>query len=190
MKRKSCIAFVVVLLITAISAKSQTNDNDVVASILTSYSARVFSEVPVSDDEIEQIVQCGIKAPSARNRQPWRFTVVRDTALTHSIMPGITEGNVLIIVSGLEAEQGKSNIYFDCGLAAQNMYMAAQGLGLGARIYGTGVSKINATMKEALEIPSEYGAVIILRIGNVDKNIDAVSSASTRNQAEAVVNFK
>ena len=179
-----------VLLITAITANGQTNTNDVVASILTSYSAKVFSEIPVSDDEIEQIVKCGIKAPSGRNRQPWRFTVVKDTALTHSIMPGITEGNILIIISGLDAEQGKTNIYFDCALAVQNMYMAAQGLGLGAHIYGTGVNAINATLKDLLEIPEAYGAVSILRIGNVDKGVDAISSASTRNQIEAVVNFK
>ena len=109
MKRKSLIAFISVLLITAIAAKSQTNDNGVVASILASYSAKTFSEVPVSDDEIEQIVKCGIKAPSGKNGQPWRFTVVKDTSLTRKVMPDILVGNVLIIVSGPDADQEREH---------------------------------------------------------------------------------
>ena len=190
MKRKPFIVFMAVLLITAISANSQTNDNEVVASILTSYSVKAFSEIPVTDDEIDQIIKCGIKAPSGKNRQPWRFTVVKDTALLHKIMPGITDGNILIIISGLAADQGNTSLFFDCALATQNMYIAAQGLGLGAHIYGSRVRIINTIMKEELEIPEGYGAVTVLRIGNVDESIDAVSAASPRNQVETVVNYK
>ena len=97
---------------------------------------------------------------------------------------------MLIIVSGLDAEQGKTNVYFDCALAIQNMYIAAQSLGLGAHIYGSPTAKINSTMKDVLEIPEGYGAVSILKIGNLDKNIDAISSASPRNEKEVIVNYK
>ena len=190
MKREPLIAFIAVLFITAVSAQSQSNSNDVVASILTSYSAKAFSEIPVTDNEIEQIVKCGIKAPSGRNKQPWRFTVVKDTALTHKIMPNIMNGNILIIVSGLNAEEGSTSLSFDCALATQNMYIAAQGLGLGAHIYGSRIRIINTVLKETLEIPEGYGAITVLRVGNVDKSIDAVSSASPRQQTEIVVNYK
>jgi hypothetical protein len=32
--------------------------------------------------------------------------------------------------------------------------------------------------------------VVVLRIGNVDKSVDAVSAATPRNKAEEVINFK
>jgi nitroreductase len=42
---------------------------------------RHFSEQPVSDEAIETMLNAAIRAPSAGNRQPWRFIVMRDAAL-------------------------------------------------------------------------------------------------------------
>jgi hypothetical protein len=41
-----------------------------------------------------------------------------------------------------------------------------------------------------LEISDGCRAVKVLRIGNIDKSVDAVSSASARRKFEEVVNFK
>ena len=106
-----------------------------------------------------------------------------------SIISNVLPGNVLIIVSGTEAQQSLISVDFDCALATQNMFMAAQGLGLGARIYGSPVASLN-TKKEALHIPAGYRAVIVLRIGNIDKSVDAVSSASARKKPEEIINYK
>lgn len=70
------------------------------------------------------------------------------------------------------------------------MFIAAQSLGLGAHIYAAPVNNINTTKKQVLEIPEGYRAVSVLRIGNINRNVDAVSSASTRKKLEEVVNFK
>jgi len=181
--------FLVLFLGTAIS-KGQTTGNSVIDAIMSSYSARMFTSEPVSDSEIDLILKCGIKAPSARNSQLWKFTVVKDNTIIGDIVRNTTPGNVLIIISGQESGQTGINIDFDCALATENMYVAAQSLGLGAHIYAGPVDNINSTMKEILEIPEGYRAVSILRIGNIDKNVDATSSASTRKKLEEVVNFK
>lgn len=39
---------------------------------------RAFTDEPVSDDEISQLLHAATRAPSAENRQPWEFIVVRD----------------------------------------------------------------------------------------------------------------
>ena len=101
----------------------------------------MFTTNPVSDNDIDLIVKCGMKAPSGMNRQPWRF---------------------------------------------KNMYVAAQGLGLGAHIYARPVGNINTK----LGIPDDYQAVTVLRVGSIDKSVDAVSAASTRKKPEEVVNYK
>ena len=190
MKGRNLITSFAVLLIMAASVYGQKGDNNVVTSILKSYSSKVFSTEPVSDDEIDQIVKCGIKAPSARNMQPWRFTVVKDTSLTKKILPGINEGNILIIVSGPDDEQRRDIVYYDCALASENMYIAAQSLGLGAHIYFSPIRNIDSTVRESLEIPVGYMPISILRFGNIDSSVDAVSSASSREPIGAIVNYK
>jgi len=177
--------FAVLFSITAL-LRGQTTGNQLADVILSGYSVRMFSSEPVSDNDIELILKCGIKAPSGRNQQPWWFTVVKDKALLKELMPNITDGNILIIISGKEG----SNVDFDCGLATQNMFIAAQSLGLGARIYGGPANFINTSKREIFGIPQGYRAIVILRIGHIDKSVDAVSAASSRKKIEEVVNFK
>ncbi len=51
-------------------------------SMLTSLRAsRWFTTAPVSDEELRQVLEAGRWAGSARNRQPWRFVVVRSGAV-------------------------------------------------------------------------------------------------------------
>lgn len=39
-------------------------------------SIRKFSERPIPREELERVLQAAIEAPSAKNRQPWRFVVL------------------------------------------------------------------------------------------------------------------
>lgn len=41
-------------------------------------ACREFADTPVGDDVIATILRAGTHAPSAENRQPWEFVVVRD----------------------------------------------------------------------------------------------------------------
>jgi nitroreductase len=176
------------LLCLFASAAAFGQDRDIVGFISSTYSARAFTAVKVTDEQLTAVLQCGIKAPSARNTQLWKFTVVRDKARGAKIVPDFKDGNVLIIVSGLEQSQPGIDVVFDCALAAENMYLAAQGLGLGAHMYAIPIDKINRTMKRELKIPEGYKAIIVLRVGHIQKNLDAVTGASTRKAYPEVVN--
>jgi nitroreductase len=180
------------LLITAFFAVStlygQIPDNCVTSAMLSSYSEKTYTTEPVTGQQLDLILKCGIKSPSARNNQPWKFTVISDEVNMKEIIEDVIPGNVLIIVSGIESETGTTPD-FDCGLATENMFIAAHGLGLGARIYGSPTGNINSK-KETFQIPSGYKAVIVLRIGNIEKNVDAVSAATTRKKPDEVINYK
>ena len=41
-------------------------------------ACREFSDAPVTDDAIARILDAAVHAPSAENKQPWEFVVVRD----------------------------------------------------------------------------------------------------------------
>jgi nitroreductase len=186
MKLRISILFIAVLLVGKLSG--QSTGNSITDLVLSSFSERTYTSVPVTDKQLEIILNCGIKAPSARNNQPWRFTVIKDDASMKEIISDVVPGNVLIVISGLISQSGTTPD-FDCGLATESMFVAAHGLGLGARIYGSPVSNVN-TKKESYQIPAGYKPVIVLRIGNVEKTVDAVSAATPRKKAEEIVNYK
>ena len=188
--KKQGFVFLIIAAVLSSNLASGQNGNSVTDLILKSYSSRNYSSENVSDQDLSLILRCGMRAPSSRNGQPWKFTVVRDTALTKPVIKDIKQGNVLIFISGPEGQQENHVVDFDCGLAAENMNIAAQSLGLGARIYGGPVRSVNSTMKEQLQIPAGYSVVTILRIGHMDNSVDAVSAASTRKNFEDVVNFR
>jgi len=103
--------------------------------------------------------------------------------VTGEILQNITAGNILIIVSGQRRQDGTVD-NFACALATENMYVAAHGLGLGVHIYAGPVANINTNLKQKLGIPDDYEAVTVLRVGNIDKSVDAVSAASARKKFE------
>ena len=186
MKIKLLVIVIVLLSVTKIYA--QTSDTCCTNVLLTGYSEKLYTSKPVTDQQLELILKCGIKAPSSRNKQPWKFAVIKDVATMRQIMDDIVPGNILIIISGMVSESGTTPD-FDCGLAAQSMFVAAHCLKLGARIYGGPVESIN-TNKELFQIPTKYKAVAALRIGNIDKSVDAVSAASPRKAPEEVICYK
>lgn len=185
---KTKFLFLVIALFAISKLHGQISENCVTEAILTGYSERAFTSEAVTDQQLDIILKCGIKAPSARNKQPWKFTVIKDEATMKEIINDIVPGNILVIVSGNEIEGGTTTD-FDCGLVAENMFIAAHSLGLGARMYSGPVENINSK-KELIQIPSGFKAVIALRIGNIDKNVDAVSAATPRKKFEEVVNYK
>jgi nitroreductase len=187
MRRTIGILLMVFLVLSVVESHGQTPGNEVIKLILSSYSPRNFSDKPVTDDQLTHILKCGIKAPSARNRQPWKFTVVRDMTKVKDVFRNLLNGNVIILISG--PDPAGSNVYFDCALATENMFIAATSLGLGGRIYTGPVGRINEAMLESLQVPEGYRVVSALRIGNLADDADAVTQATSRKEMKEVVNY-
>jgi len=182
------LLFILIAFFTIAELQGQISDNCVAKVILSSYSERAYTSEPVTDEQLDLILECGIKAPSARNLQPWKFTVIKDEVAMKEIVNDVVAGNVLVVVSG-NVSEGGGTPDFDCGLAAESMFLAAHGLGLGARIYGSPAENINSK-QDLFQIPSGYRAVVVLRIGNIDKSVDAVSAATQRKSKQEVINYK
>ena len=157
---------------------------------LSHYATRNFLAGEIPENDLELIVLAGIRAPSARNLQPWFFTVVREPDLARKIIPQTEDGNVLIVVSA--EGDGKTNYVqiLDCSLAVQNIYLTAQSLGYGSRIYTAPIENLNNNLKADLEIPDSRSAVAVVRIGLFNIEADAISGASGRRDADTMVTYK
>lgn len=78
---------------------------------------------------------------------------------------------------------------FDCGLAAQNMYIAAASLGYGVKIISSPTRVLNGENHDAicekLGVDPSMKAVAVLLIGRADQSADASSGATTRDDLDA-----
>jgi nitroreductase len=158
--------------------------------ILNHYAARNFVSGAIPRSDLDLILQAGIRAPSASNRQPWQFTVVQSQDLAKRIIPGITDGNVLIVISASGDGKTNGSAILDCALAAESMYLAAQALGLGSRIYTGPMDALNRSLKTDLGLPGGHSAVVLILVGRVPAGVDAVSAASSRKPTDSVVKYK
>jgi nitroreductase len=186
---KKIMAFCITLTVAALALGAQENKSGL-QSILNHYAANNFTSGAVSQGDLDQILQAGIKAPSANNRQPWMFTVVRTFALTRDIVSNNMDGNVLIIISAEGDGKTNGNQILDCALAAESIYLAAQALGYGSRIYTGPIDQINQRLKTQLGLPAGHSAVVLVRVGRVQGNVDTTTAASSRAAASAKVQYK
>ena len=51
-----------------------------ISAIYDRRSIRKFLDKPISQEDIMDIIQSGVKAPSSKNRQPWKYIVIQGTA--------------------------------------------------------------------------------------------------------------
>jgi len=133
-------------------------------------SIRKFSSEPVSDDQIHDLLEAAMAAPSATNMQPWHFIVVRDPGLLedlHRVMPfGKMAAPLAVVVCGDLGNVRRlvtENFWVqDCSAATENLLVAAPALGLGA--VWCGVSPIKTMMKRVSEVLGLPGTVIPLNV--------------------------
>ena len=123
-------------------------------------SARAFTEKDVSEEQVKKILDSGIKAPSARNRQPWKFYILNEEQKTHIMnmlfewdrlnpkektsvkgtAQQIKTANKMIMIysdnysSKSKNKNYKKPDYISLGCAIENMSLQAIDLGLGSCI--------------------------------------------------------
>ncbi len=58
---------------------------DVLKAISDRRSHRAYRKEQVPEDVLGSVLKAGLEAPSARNHQPWHFSVVQDAALIQEV---------------------------------------------------------------------------------------------------------
>lgn len=114
--------------------------NTVIENILTRRSVRVFTEKEISKEDIDILVKCALYAPSARNLQTWKFTVLtkkEDIRELASVMGKALgrEGYDMYCPSALIIPSNRKDSPFgrdDNACALQNIFLAAHSLGIGS----------------------------------------------------------
>lgn len=102
---------------------------------------RSYTEEPVSQADVTQLLKAAMRAPSAGNEQPWEFVVLtqRDTMVKmmefhpYAKMLQATPC-VIVVCANLQRSKFPQYDYWvqDCSAATQNILLEAWDLGLGA----------------------------------------------------------
>ncbi len=143
-------------------------------AILGRRSIRKYSGEPVTDAQMKRLLEAAMAAPSAHNRQPWHFIVVRDrnTLLEvpkfHNYSKMLEQAALAIVVCGdLEIEGGTGFWVQDCSAATENILLAAKAAGLGAVWLGVHPNEaLVKGLRGLLGIPERIMPLCIISIGH------------------------
>jgi nitroreductase len=103
------------------------------------YSERRYSSQPVSDDDLLYMLSCANMAPSAVNKQPWHFYVIRGEKLLQFgdvyRRETFKEAPLCLVVTGNHAQSwhrndGKDHCDIDIAIVADHIIMAATERGI------------------------------------------------------------
>jgi nitroreductase len=103
-------------------------------------NVREFADRPVSDTDLDRILEAGRRAPSSRNWQPWDFIVITDRAQLTELATVWRGGGhiahsaatVAVVVAQFDDAPQRERAAYDVGQATLQMMVAAADLGIGS----------------------------------------------------------
>lgn len=143
-------------------------------------SVRTFLEKEVDDNIIKALLEDAMAAPSACNKQPWEFYVIKNKEIQNKIKSKIMYSKynspIMIIVAGNnELSLTKDNNDFwiqDCSAAIENILLSAVSFGLGTCWCGLyPIEKRAQRINDILELPNNIIPLGIIHLGYPDKEI-------------------
>lgn len=164
--------------------KADEGKNAVIETIMTRRSVRKYQPQAVNRDTMQIILECGINAPNAINKQAWEVRVVDNPEFIN----GITEVFRKVSPKMAEAPDFKNmfrnapTVVFiandttfpfsqvDCGLMAENMMLSAWSMGIGSVCLGSSAHFINNTPEaapylEKLGFSENYKTLVCIGFG-------------------------
>jgi len=148
---------------------------DVLTAIKGRRSIRKYKDKPVEEEKLLKVLEAARLSPSARNRQDWKFIVVKDSEtrrkLTEAIgQPFVGEAPIIIVSCGTEPEGvmkgGQPRYTVDLSIATAYMILEAYEQGLGTCWLG---SYDEEKVKGVLGIPDSVRVVAITPLGYPDE---------------------
>ena len=162
-------------------------------------AVRAYKGKPIANSVIEHLLDAAVCAPSAVNKQPWLFTVIRDQALLDRISAEAKKHIIGLAGSGPEDFRELMNnadfhIFYhapalivisalaedawakeDAALAAENLMLAAFAEGLGTCWIGFAQRWLEtAEGKKAIDLPDYYQPVAPIILGHPDGDVPAI----------------
>lgn len=163
-------------------------ENPILAAIHQRRSVRKYTDEPVSEELVAQVLEAGRWAPSGLNNQPWRFVIIRDEK-TRQGLSTLTKYSRIVrecalciavfyhIPDGYNRDKDLMGI----GAAIENMLLAAHSLELGAVWLGEILNRKDQ-VHGLLGTDPEDELMAVIALGHPDE-----APHSKRNRLESLI---
>jgi len=136
------------------------------------HSVRRYQDKPVEPEKLEQLLEAARLAPSAGNRQEWRFVVVTDADMRQKLITAangqsfVGQAPVVIVACAVDNEHvmpcGQLSSPIDVAIALEHIALQAAEEGLGTCWVG---AFDEAAVKELLGIPEAVRVIELMPLG-------------------------
>ncbi len=136
------------------------------------FSVREYESTPVPRDSLERVIEAGRRAPSAKNRQPWRFIAVLDSEKRMRLQDAcfgqewVGDAPVCIALCTTNIDykmpNGQLSYPVDLSIAVSFMMIQAGHEGLGCCLNTTFDEQ---DVKSLLSVPYSMRVVMLLTLG-------------------------
>lgn len=171
---------------------SEGTEMDVMTAIKTRRSIRAYKDKPVEEEKLKAVLEAGRSAPSASNRQEWKYVVVKDKTLREKLVDVANGqkfvGQAPVVIVACAVESGhvmpceEPSYSIDIAISVDHMTLEAVEQGLGT--CWIGAFKQDA-VKDLLGIPEKIRVVALLPLGYPDVSPDA----RPRKSMEEIVSY-
>lgn len=153
---------------------------DVFEAIKNRRSIRKYQERDIEEEKLERILEAARLAPSARNRQEWRFIIVKDRTKREELVKEASphqlfmlQAPIIIVAYVLDKDYimrcGVPAHYIDVAIALTHIHLQAVEEGLGTCWIG---SFYQDKVKKVLNLPEEAEIIQLMTLGYPDENPD------------------
>jgi len=181
-KQAAAIGSGLVLVGGNVSASAQGPESDIFEVIKKRRSVRKFKSTPVPDEHITKILEATRYAPTPRNRQDWKFVVVKDRAKIDELKVQCIQAAgedskqyytdylsapVYIVILAGGKTKSPENELLSGAVAAGYLFLAARALGYGTVFCRNSIPEQIA--RKVFNISDEYQWVCITPVGVPDE---------------------
>ncbi|MHB1315009.1 MAG: nitroreductase family protein [Christensenellales bacterium] len=154
-------------------------------------SIRKYKSMPIRKDTLEKILEAARLAPSAANKQQWKFVVVEDPALIQKMVAVAGEQAFVGASAAVIAACGQNSGMMTCdqkrntvdvAIACTHIILSAHDQGVGTCWLGR---YSQHDVKKLLGVPDDWEVVALLTMGYPDET----PAPRSRKPLEEIVSF-
>lgn len=140
---------------------------DAIEALKSRRSIRSYKPEPVPKEIIEDLVDCGRLAPTARNEQPWEFVAVTDAATRKRIAAEAEFGKFIADAPACIVVLCENTQYYleDGSAATANILLAARAHGLGSCWVAGDKKGYADRVREIVGAPKGYRLISLIAVG-------------------------
>jgi nitroreductase len=137
-------------------------------AITSRRNVRSFTDRPIPDADLDQILEAGRRSPSSQNWQPWDFVLVTDRQQLRELAAvwqgafHVAESAATIVVVGPVADNERHRAQLDLGQATMAMTLAAADLGIGSCHAGVADMQL---ARDLLGLPADRDWALLISLG-------------------------